>query len=91
MGKWFAYVLLCSNNSLYRGYTNDLDKRFQLHLSGKGAKYTRMYKPVKVVFYEEFDSKEDAMRRERYLKSKDGGKWLREYVQGRECSELRLQ
>ena len=76
--KWFAYVLLCSNNSLYRGYTNNLDNRFEQHRSGKGAKYTRMHKPVKIVYSEEFDTKEEAMKREAYFKSTVGKKWLAE-------------
>ena len=80
MDKWFAYVLLCENGTLYRGYTNDLEKRFDLHKSGKGAKYTRMHKPVKVVHSEEFETKIDAIKRERYFKSKEGKLWLKENV-----------
>lgn len=80
--KWFAYVLLCSNNSFYRGYTNDLDKRFQQHLSGKGAKYTRMHKPIKIVYFEEFSVKEDALKREKYFKSAIGKKWLADKLKG---------
>ena len=76
--KWFAYVLLCNNGSLYRGYTNDLEKRFQLHLSGKGAKYTRMHKPVKIAYFEEFELKGDAIKREMYFKSNAGREWLKE-------------
>ena len=82
--KWFAYVLLCSNNSLYRGYTNDLEKRFEKHLSGKGARYTRMHKPVRIVYSEEFDTKEEALKRERYFKSAIGKKWLAEKLE-RNC------
>ena len=76
--KWLAYVLLCSNNSLYRGYTNDLDKRLRDHQSGKGVRYTRMHKPVKIVYSEEFDKKEEAMKREAYFKSNAGKKWFAE-------------
>lgn len=76
--KWFAYVLLCNNNSFYRGYTNDLDKRLELHQSGKGAKYTRMHKPIKIIYSEEFSTKEEAMKRECYFKSAQGKKWLAE-------------
>ena len=67
-----------ANNSLYRGYTNDLDKRLEQHQSGKGAKYTRMHKPVKIVYSEQFDTKEEAMKRESYFKSAAGKKWLAE-------------
>ena len=76
--KWFAYVLLCENGSLYRGYTDDLQKRFESHKSGKGAKYTRMHKPIKIAYHEEFETKIDAIKRERYLKSAEGKLWLKE-------------
>ena len=79
--KWFAYVLLCSNNSLYRGYTNDLEKRFQKHLSGKGARYTRMHKPIRIVYCEEFDTKAEALKRERYFKSEIGREWLKKKLE----------
>ena len=76
--KWFAYVLLCENGSLYRGYTNDLQKRFAYHKSGKGAKYTRMNKPVEIIYHEEFETKLEAIKRERYFKSTSGREWLKE-------------
>jgi len=75
--KWYAYVLLCENGALYRGYTNNLERRFLRHKSGKGAKYTRMNKPVKIVYHEEFDTKSEAMSRERYFKSGEGKEWLK--------------
>ena len=78
--KWFAYVLLCSNNSLYRGYTNDLKKRFSQHQNGKGAKYTRMHKPVRIIYSEEFETKGEALSRERYFKSVEGKKWFAEKI-----------
>ena len=49
-GKHFVYILLTENNTLYCGYTDDVEKRFQAHLEGKGAKYTRANKPVKIVY-----------------------------------------
>ena len=82
MSKWFAYVLLCENGTLYRGYTNDLEKRFAIHKSGKGAKYTRMHKPVEIVYSEEFEMKIEAIKRERYFKSKEGKLWLKENLHG---------
>ena len=83
--KWFAYVLLCANGSLYRGYTNDLNKRFEQHKCGKGARYTRMHKPIKIAYYEEFDTKEEAMKREAYFKSTAGKKWLAEKLSATAC------
>lgn len=46
--KWYIYILRCENNSLYTGITTDVTKRFQQHISGKGAKYTKIYKPTKI-------------------------------------------
>jgi len=82
--KWFAYVLLCENGALYRGYTNDLQKRFLCHKSGKGAKYTRMNKPVEIVHHEEFETKQEAMKRERYFKSASGRAWLKNLLAGKQ-------
>jgi len=58
----------CCDNSLYTGYTNDLIKREASHNEGKGARYTRIRLPVKIVYFEEFDSKSDAMKREYQIK-----------------------
>ena len=65
----YAYLLLCSDNSLYAGWTNDPEKRLKTHNSGKGSKYTRSRLPVKFALLERFDNKIDAMRREAELKS----------------------
>jgi len=66
---WFVYILRCKGGSLYTGYTSDLEARFEQHKSGKGAKYTRMHKPEKIVFFEKHRSKIVALRREREIKS----------------------
>lgn len=64
----YTYMLLCADGTLYTGWTNDLKKRVKAHNSGKGAKYTRPRRPVKLVYYEEFPTKEEAMRREVAIK-----------------------
>ena len=64
----FTYMLRCSDDSLYTGWTNDLEKRLAAHSSGNGGKYTRSRLPVELVYYEEHDTKEDAMRREWAIK-----------------------
>ena len=46
--QWYVYILRCDNNSLYTGITTNVEKRFKEHQSGKGAKYTKIYKPVKI-------------------------------------------
>ena len=64
----YTYILKCSDKSLYTGWTNKLDKRVEDHNSGKGAKYTRSRRPVVLAYYEQFDTKEEAMRREWEIK-----------------------
>ena len=66
--KHYAYMLRCNDNSIYSGYAIDPIKRVKVHNSGKGAKYTRAHLPVELVYYEEFENKSDALRRERELK-----------------------
>ena len=62
--KHYYYMLRCSDGSIYSGYTTDPHRREKVHNSGKGAKYTRTRLPVKLVYFEEFDNKIDAMKRE---------------------------
>ena len=64
----FVYILKCSDNSLYTGWTTNLEKRLKAHNSGKGAKYTRARLPVEIVYFEEFEDKIDAMKREYAIK-----------------------
>ncbi len=64
----YTYMARCGDGSLYTGYTTDLKRREKAHNSGKGAKYTRSRLPVAIVYYEEFDTKEEAMRREAAIK-----------------------
>ena len=64
----YVYILRCGDGSLYTGWTNDLEKRFKAHVEGKGAKYTRGRGPLELVYFEEFDNKIDAMKREYAIK-----------------------
>lgn len=66
---WYVYILLCSDNSLYTGSTNNLEKRFLEHKNGKGSKYTRSHKPLKLIYTEEFATKSEALKREIEIKS----------------------
>lgn len=61
-------MLRCSDNSLYTGWTNNLSNRVEKHNSGMGAKYTRGKLPVKLVYYEKFSTKSEAMSREYKIK-----------------------
>lgn len=60
---------MCADGSFYCGYTTDVEKRFEKHKSGKGAKYTRSHLPLEIVYIEEFESKSDALKRECEIKS----------------------
>ena len=64
----YAYIPRCSDRTLYSGWTNNLEKRLAAHNSGKGAKYTKTRLPVELVYFEEFESKNEAMSREAHLK-----------------------
>lgn len=64
----YTYILKCGDGSLYTGWTNDLEKRIAAHNAGKGAKYTKSRRPVKLVYYEAFETKEEAMQREYRIK-----------------------
>ena len=64
----YTYILRCGDGSFYTGWTNDLKKRLQVHNEGRGAKYTRSRLPVELAYYEEFETKEEAMRREWEIK-----------------------
>ena len=64
----YTYILECKDGTYYTGWTNHLEKRLKEHNEGKGAKYTKARTPVKLLYYEEFDSKEEAMKREYAIK-----------------------
>ncbi len=68
MEKNFTYIVECSDHTLYTGWTNDLEKRITAHNAGKGAKYTKTRRPVRLVYFETFPTKEEAMSREYRIK-----------------------
>jgi len=68
MIKHTCYILTCSDGTLYCGYSNDVSKRVETHNNGKGAKYTKTRRPVKLVYTEDFDTKSEAMKREYQIK-----------------------
>lgn len=67
---YFFYIVRCSDNSLYSGITNNLQRRVEEHNSGtyKSAKYTRSRKPVRLVYHEQYESRQQAMKREAEIK-----------------------
>lgn len=64
----YTYLLRCADDSLYCGWTNHLEERVACHNEGRGAKYTRSRRPVELVYYEIFDTREEAMHREAVIK-----------------------
>lgn len=66
---WYVYILLCGNGSFYTGYSPDLERRFWEHQHGKGGKYTRSFKPLRIIHLERYDTKQEALKREREIKS----------------------
>ena len=66
--EWCVYMLLCDDNTIYTGITNDLKKRFENHILGKGAKYLRGRKPLEIVYTENFKNRSMATKREMEIK-----------------------
>ena len=64
----FVYILRCKDDSLYTGWTNDLEHRLAMHRAGKGAKYTRGRGPLVLVYTEELADKSEALKREAAIK-----------------------
>ena len=69
---WFVYVLLCKDGSFYTGSTNNLKKRFLDHKSGKGGRYTRSHKSIKIIYSEQLPTQSAALKKEAEIK-----KWRR--------------
>ena len=76
----YTYLLECSDGTLYCGWTNDLEKRVKAHNSGRGAKYTKSRRPVRLVWYETFETKEEAMSREVKVKQHCLLRWPQENI-----------
>ena len=65
---WFVYILECVGGRLYVGITTDVDARFECHLAGDAAAFTRKHPPVRIAFCEAHETEAAAVRRERQLK-----------------------
>ncbi|SHJ47992.1 type I restriction enzyme, R subunit [Tangfeifania diversioriginum] len=79
--KYYVYVLECENDSYYIGQTSDLIKRWGQHISGQGAKWTKIHKPIRIVHYEIFPGREEAVAREKELKTGFGRKWIKREIE----------
>ncbi|MDO5146014.1 MAG: GIY-YIG nuclease family protein [Eubacteriales bacterium] len=64
----YTYIVECRDKTFYTGWTTDLKKRVKAHNDKKGAKYTKSRTPVRLVYYEEYETKQEAMKREYALK-----------------------
>lgn len=64
----YTYILRCSDGTLYTGWTNDLQKRVSAHEKGTASKYTRTRRPITLVYWEAYPTKQEAMRREWAIK-----------------------
>jgi putative endonuclease len=67
--SYYVYLLLCDDGSYYTGYTNNVASRFERHKKGRGARYTRMHRPKKIVYAERLGTRVAAIRREQQIKA----------------------
>lgn len=67
--SWYVYMLRCGDGTLYTGITDDVQRRLEVHRSGKGAKYTRGRGPLELVRQERYETKSEALRREAAIKA----------------------
>ncbi len=67
--SYYVYLLLCDDGCYYTGYTNNVASRLERHRKGHGARYTRMRRPKRIVYVEEFRTRSAATRRERQIKA----------------------
>jgi len=66
---YYVYLLLCDDGSYYTGYTNNVTSRLERHKAGRGARYTKMRRPMRVAYLEKFRTRKAATRRERQIKT----------------------
>ena len=64
MGTHFIYVALCKDNTLYTGYTTNVEKRITAHNNGTGAKYTKTRRPITLLYAKEYAKKSEALKAE---------------------------
>jgi predicted GIY-YIG superfamily endonuclease len=65
---YYVYILRCKDGSYYTGHAKDVQKRFEMHKKGRGARYTRIHEPEELVYIEQFENRGEAMKRERKIK-----------------------
>jgi len=79
-GCFFVYAIRCDDDSIYIGHTDNLQRRWNEHCAGQGADWTKSRRPSRIVHYEEYASREEAVAREKELKTTSGRRWLKEEI-----------
>ncbi len=64
----YVYIVRCADDTLYTGWTTDIEKRIKAHNEGRGAKYTKYRTPVELVYFEQLETKSQALKREAEIK-----------------------
>lgn len=70
MADCYCYILECSDGSLYTGWTTDPKRRLREHAAGRGSRYTRVRRPLRIVYLESQPNRRSAMKRERAIKNR---------------------
>jgi predicted GIY-YIG superfamily endonuclease len=78
---FYVYAIKCDDGSLYIGQTDDLPKRWKEHVSGQAAEWTKLHKPQYIVHHEIYSTRDEAIKRERDLKTGFGRKWLKRKIE----------
>jgi len=68
LSKAFTYILECADGTFYTGWTANLEQRLQAHNAGRGGRYTRGRRPVRLAYFEEHSTRQEAQRREAVLR-----------------------
>ena len=78
---YYTYIVCCRDETLYTGWTTNLEARIRKHNMGTGARYTRSRRPITLVYYEIFESRHEAMSRKAKIKQMNRGEKL-EMIRG---------
>jgi putative endonuclease len=65
---WHVYIIKCKSNKLYTGITNNIERRLAKHNSGKGGRFTRSWKPVKLIYSKKVRNRSSALKKEAAIK-----------------------
>jgi putative endonuclease len=86
---WYVYILKCQNDAFYTGMTDNLTRRLDEHISGKGGHYTKYNRPQRIIYHEIFSNQSEAEKREQQLKHWSKAKKLA-LIQGNQSELIRL-